>query len=217
MKKTVVMLIAAGYSVLVGADGYYIKQKNTISGQTTEITQFILNDQVRSEDSANIMIFNGRDVTTYDKNSKTFFQQTLDQLAETGKMVDAQFTDFVIKKTGKKSKVGQWDADIYSATFQLMGMDTEADIYITKHGQYPSDLIFTLPAKLYPQAKNFQNMLAQLKTAGGIQVKSVAKIKSMGVVASEIVSEVEELKKIDLDKEIFKGPEGYKQVDPPKN
>lgn len=212
-KKINILLVMVLCLTAYAAEGYYLKQKNSINGQMLENTQYILNDYIRNEDETTILFLKGKELKTYDKNSKTYYIQTMDQIAENGKMVDSQFADFRMKSTGKKIKVGQWDTEIYSAKFVLMGMNTEADIYICKDDNIPTDLVFKLQSKLYPQAKNIQNMLKQLKNAGGFQVKSVARIKNMGVVASEITRELVELKKVEIDDEIFREPQDYKLVE----
>jgi len=213
MKKLgIVVLLLSLITIGNCADGFYFKQKNTIGGKITESEQIISSDLLKSEDGNGITIITSKDISFFDKIAKTYYTQSLDQMSELAMLADAQFAGFELKKTGKKSLVGKWETEIYQANFNLMGMSAEADIYVCKNNDIPSDLMFKLPAKMYPQAKNIQNMLKKLQSTGGFQVKSVTKI--MG---TEVIAELLDVNKIDVTENMFKGPEGYKQVDPPEN
>lgn len=213
MKKMCLLILFL--SLLTNAyctEGFYLKQKSTIGGKTTESEQIIGNDYLKSEDDDNITIVTTKSISSFDKSAKTYYTQSLEKMADLAMMADAQFAGFELKKTGKKSLVGNWETEIYQASFNLMGMDAEADIYVCKNSDLPSDLMFRLPSKMYPNAKNIQNMLKKLQATGGFQVKSITKI--MG---TEIIAELQEVKKIEVTDLMFKEPDGYKQVDPPEN
>jgi len=213
MKKMIpILLLLIAFSASYCAEGFYIKQKSTFGGKTTESEQIISSDYLKSEDDNTITIITAKNISSFDKAAKTYYSQSLDKMSELAMMADAQFAGFELKKTGKKSLVGNWETEIYEATFNLMGMSAEADIYICKNSDLPSDLMFRLPSKMYPQAKNIQSMLKKLQSTGGFQVKSITRI--MG---TEVVAELLDVKKIEVTDQMFNEPAGYKQVDPPEN
>lgn len=215
-KISAIVVITVICSTLFGAEGFYFKQKNTIGSDSTISNQYIINDFIKSEDTNNITILSSKELRSYDKNAKTYFVQSLASLAAMTQIVDSQFEGFDLKKTGKTSKVGEWDTENYHATFKLMGMDGESEIFICKKKDLPSDLMLKLLSKMYPEAKNIQKMVRKLEATGGFQVKSITKIK-MGEEFSEIISEIVDAKKMDMDEKSFIGPDNYKQIDPPAN
>jgi len=165
MKKCGVLILLLGMVIVVNcAEGFYLKQKNTYGSKTTESEQIISPDLLKSEDENSVTIITVKDISSFDKATKTYYTQSLDKMTELAMLADAQFAGFEIKKTGRKSLVGNWETDIYQANFNIMGMDAEADLYVCKNSEFPSDLMFKLPAKMYPQAKKIKLVMDNFKT-----------------------------------------------------
>ena len=127
----IIMVLVVASTSIFAAEGFYFKQvakTPEMMGQpgSEEITeQYILGDKVRMVNGDEITILTNKNMIAISHSEKAYSITDLAVFAQMAGMIDMQFANFNVTKTGKTEKVGKWDTDVYKASLSMMGQTME--------------------------------------------------------------------------------------------
>ena len=201
---------------IFAAKGFYFKQAiktPAMMGQPASeavTEQYILGNKVKMVDGETVTILTQKDMIAINHKDRTYSIADLSAFGQMAAMVDMQFANFSVTKTGQTEKVGKWNTEVYKASLNMMGATMEMVFNVCKDISYPIDMIYKQQMNMFPNAKNLQNMVKEMKKLDGFPVRTTINVMGMST-----ITEVVEVKKMSMSKSDFEIPTGYKKIDAP--